>query len=206
VLVQRALVAAEAKHVADLEANRAENQRVLDAAHRATEAAEAKAKAAKEEAYKERQNLLVRILIGIGGLCILAGIGLVIATSGASAWRSGIAVFCGMLCFGLAKVLSHPWFNIVFVVAIVLVVVAAGIYLWRERKHHTEAKALEKVVMVAENKRMIRDAEGHFTEFGAELRAVMDDAHKQVIKGLRKQVEVNKAKDELRAAKEGRVS
>lgn len=130
---QAALVQAQKEQAAELEANRKSNQDKLDAANK-------KADEAVQKAYEERQNLLVRILIGIGALSILAGIGLAIATQGASAARSSIAVFCGLVCFGLAKLLSHPLFNIVFSVSCVLVVAAVGAYFWYERKQDRALK------------------------------------------------------------------
>lgn len=127
------LEAAQKSHEAALAQAQINNQAKLDAAQK-------KADEAVQKAYEERQNLLVRILIGIGAACILAGIALAIATSGASAVRSSIAAACGLVCFGMAKVLSHPWFNTVFVVSCILLVVGGVAYLWYERKHVRELR------------------------------------------------------------------
>lgn len=132
---QAALVEAEKKHAAELVKNQAENQAKLDAAN---------AKAAEEikKAQEANNRLLVWICIGIGSLCILGGIGLLIATSGASAWRSSLAFGCGAICFGLAKLLSHPMFTTYFTVGCVLIVISGLVFLWREHVHTRKQKEL----------------------------------------------------------------
>lgn len=147
---QAALVEAEKRQAAELEKNRAENQSKLDAANK-------KADEAVQKAYEERQNLLVRILMGIGAASILAGIGLAIATSGASIWRSGIAVFCGFLCFGLSKVLSHPYFNTIFSLSCLVVLAGAGVYLWREHKHVLEFRDTAAAKVETETRLLLVD-------------------------------------------------
>lgn len=132
---QAALVEAEKRQAAELKANEAANQAKLDAANRKAEEEIKKV----HDAWNVR---LVWICVGIGSLCILAGVGMLIATNGASAWRSGIAFVCGAICFGFAKLLSHPMFTTYFTIGCVLVVIAVLVFLWRERVHTRETKEL----------------------------------------------------------------
>lgn len=186
-----ALMAAERAHAAALEKNRAENQAKLDAATKAADEA-------KEKAYKERQNLVFYILCGIGGLCIIAGIGLAIATSGASIGRSSVAVGCGAVCFGLAKVISHPWFNTIFAIACVLAAAALGYYLWSERKTLNVVKAKDAALEAADEVKataamLVKAIDetgaavtaGTKTPLGTKLTGEMDKAHKLVVRKLR---------------------
>lgn len=181
---QAALVAAEKQQAAELEKNRAANQAKLDEANK-------KADAAVQKAYEENQKTIVWILVGIGGLCILAGIGLAIATQGTSLVRSGIAVACGGVCFGLAKVISHPWFNTVFIASLVLLAVCGGAYMWYEWKCSRELKEGKVIKETAEQLVQVMDAhgvavtKGEVTPVGAELRGKMDKAHKLAIRKLR---------------------
>lgn len=184
---QVSLNAAEQAHTATLERNKAENQAKIDAAVKRADEAEAKA-------YAERQNLLVRILIGIGALSILAGIGLAIATSGASVWRSGIAVLCGGICFGLAKVLSHPWFNTIFVTSLVLLAAAGAVFLWHERKSALAKEAFTRTVAALDETGVVFDDEGKKTELGNKLEEALDTPHKKLVATLQKAAAIKEAK------------
>jgi hypothetical protein len=179
---QAALVAAERSWSAQLEANRAANQAALDAANRKADEAVAKA-------YRERQNFIFWVLCGIGGLAILAGIGLAVVTSGASAWRSAIAVACGTLCLGLAQVVIHPWFNRALVGSLILAAIGGAVYLWFERKQVVAAKAVEttaeKLVTVMDQEKVAKAPDGTLTPVGIKLSSAMDDAQKKLVHKLR---------------------
>ena len=192
---QVALIAAEKANTAALERNRAANQALLDAA-------EKRADEAVKKAYEERQNIIVRILMGIGALAILAGIGLAIATSGASAIRSGIAVLCGGICFGLARVLSHPLFNVFFVAALAVTAIAVSFYLWRERRESIMADGYIKTVDVLERVNIAdataKDSKGEASTIAGELSKLLDTRQKAIVNELRRVALVRKAKTESR--------
>lgn len=181
---QAALADADLKREAQLKLNEATNQAKLDAANK-------KADEAVRKAYEENQKTIVWILVGIGGLCILAGFGLAIATQGTSLVRSGIAVACGSVCFGLAKVISHPWFNTVFVLSLVLLAACGGAYMWYEWKCNRELKegkvireAAEQMVQVIDD-HGVASTKGELTPAGRALSGKMDKAHKSAIRKLR---------------------
>lgn len=190
---QAALVAAEKAHMADLERSRAENQAKLDAALR--EAAEA-----KEKAYQERQNLLFYILCGIGGLCLVAGIALAFISNGTQALRSAVLGGCALFCFGLAKIVSHPWFNTAFLVCCALAAVGFGFYLWSERREALRQRALQKTAALLERVDMdkvpVEDDDGRPSNLRVELSRKMDTAEKAEVRKVRTALRLKAAKTE----------
>lgn len=183
------------ENLARLEANRLENQRVIDAA-------EKKAAEAVENANRERNSLISRSLIGAGILCVLAGIGLAIATSGASVVRSGIAIAGGAVCFGLAQVISQPWFTYAFAAVLIGLLLAGAGMIWWEWKSARDKRDLKaKLEGVVEEKELVDETLGNVvkvmeesgaavtngtvTELGAKLARKLDKSHKAVIKRFR---------------------
>lgn len=188
---QAALVAAEKAHMAELERSRAENQAKLDAALR--DAAEA-----KEKAYKERQNLIFYVLIGIGGICLLAGAALAFISQGTQIIRSAILGGCALFCFGLAKVVSHPWFNTAFITCCVLGAVGFGFYLWSERRETLRQKAMLKTVSLLDraeiDKVPVMDDDGNPSNLKVELSRKMDTPEKIEVKKILKEMRIREAK------------
>lgn len=191
---QSALLLAEKNQAAALERSRLENQALVDAAKR--EAAEA-----KEKAYKERQNLIFYVLIGIGGVCLLAGAALAFISQGTQIIRSAILGGCALFCFGLAKVVSHPWFNTAFVVCCSLAAVGFGFYFWSERREALRQKAMLKTVSLLDraeiDKVPMTDHEGKPSTLKVELSRTMDTAEKAEVRKLREKMLVTSVKKSL---------
>lgn len=175
---QAALVKAQVEQAAELEKNRAANQANLDAAN-------ARADAEIKKAHEAWNQRMVWLCVGIGGLCILVGVGMLIATSGTSLWRSGLAFGCGAVCFGLAKLLSHPMFTTYFTIGCVLIVTAVGIFLWRERLRTRAQKDLAAEKEAQAEKLCLADTTlKHVVQAVEEVREAHPDANKLLTERL----------------------
>ena len=187
-----ALVTAERSYAATLEKNRAENQAAIDAANRKADEAIAKAR-------DEQNRTMVHIFVGLGVLCILAGIGLAVASSGTSVWRSSICAGCGVCCFGVARLISHPWFWPALGALVAVFLIGGGIIMWRERKQFVRGATLDKLAPLIDERGATDE------KLAAAVGDTLDESHKAELAAVRRAAMIRAAKDALKSAKKGFV-
>jgi len=190
---QAALSTAEKSNLAALERNRAANQALLDAA-------EARADAAEERAKSERHKLIFRSLLGLGISCIVAGIALGVITSGTMLLKSLMLAGAGALCIGLASVISHPLFDIIFGTCIGVACIGGGFYLWHERRDAMKRTAFEKQSKLLDKVDLdaipLKDEDGKDSTLRREFLRKMTDGEKAVVKLVRATAKVKEAEAE----------
>lgn len=190
-VAQAALVKAQADQAAELERNRTENQKKLDAA-------EKRAKEAEDKAAAEQHKFIFRTLLGVGISLFVAGVVMIALTNGTALVKGGLLSAGGAVAIGLAQVISNPWFDKVLTAAIVLGVFAFVGYLIWERKEATERKKVKEelqetqeasafvIKAIDEEGLVVKD--NAKTAFGRHLSSAMDRKHKQVIAKIRTDV------------------
>ena len=191
---ETALVNIVRAYSATLEKNRLANQVQLDAAEKRADSAEQKAR-------YEKHKFIFRSLVGLGIMCILGGIAMAVLTNGAMLIKSLILTGGGMLCLGLAQVISHPWFDRIFGTCVGLIVVAGGFYLWNERRDSLTKDAYKKTVRVLEDEGAIKDENGVATALGDELAIALDSNQKVIVDQIRHTVAIEDAKVAVKEAK-----
>lgn len=182
-----ALLAADARFIAELERNKAANQAALDAANK-------KAADAEEKAKNERHKLIFRALLGLGLACIAGAIAMAVLTNGAMLMKSLILAGGGAVCIGIAQIVSHPWFDAVFGTCVGLAAVGGGIYLWMERRDALAKEAYKRTVAVLDGQHAIKDEEGKETALGVELSKALDTPHKNVVKLIKRATAIKEAR------------
>lgn len=188
---QSALMRAESEHMAQLTRNQAENQARLDAA-------DARAAGAEAKARDERHRFIFRCLLGLGLLCLAGGIAIAVLTNGMSIAKSAILGAAGVVCIGIAQVVSHPYFDAIFGSAVGLVVIGAGVWLRLEKKGATARDGYQRTIDTIDRTGLIdapvTDAKGNPSTFRKELAGEMDEAQKVIVKAMKRKLAVKHAK------------
>lgn len=201
-----AALASQKQLVADSEKERATNKLAYEARLKELGAAVVdandRADKAIDQARKERDGLLSKVILGLSSACFLAGAAILILTSGKELVRGGIALACAAVGFACYWTLNQPWFIYVAWTAIgliVAVVVGLIIYEWHERKQKVaNTKELQdydavwatgkKVMKVLDNFRANASVEAK-PLFDA-LERELDSSHKIILADLRHEVAV----------------
>lgn len=139
---------------------------------------------AKDEAYAQRNALIFWVLNGLGAVCALAAVALAVVTQGRELVRAGIALLFGGAFFGLAKTISSPWFLPVCWAIVGLGVLAAGLYLYVERRNFHSSEALQRTVKAVE--KLKTEAPEEAKKVLATLGVAYDEAHKALVDRIRK--------------------
>ena len=188
---QSALMRAESEHAAQLARNQAENQAKLDAADK-------RANEAEEKAKNERHKFIFRSLVGLGLLCLAAGIAIAVMTNGMSLLKSSILAGAGVVCIGIAQIVSHPWFDAVFGSFVGLVIIGGAVYVWLEKKGATARDGYQRTIDVMERTGAlavpVKDDAGRETTLGAELSRELDRPQKQIVDAVKRKLAIRAAK------------
>ena len=182
---QFALEQAEAAHAATLARNQAENQAKLDDA-------EARVKKAEDDRKNAELREQVKWLRIIGICCLLAAIGIGVATNGMQIVKSAVFGGFALLCFGLAQIVAHPWFMPAVVIAVVCAV-GCGIYwLVVERRGATTRDGYQRTIAALERTKAldlrVDDKHGNPSTLAAELEKDLDEPQKLIVKRFRTRI------------------
>ena len=190
-LSQKNLEEADKRLQEQLKNNQKTNQEKLDAVVKS-------AKDAEEKAMNERNKLIFRSLLGLGISCIVAAIVMAVITNGAMLMKSVMLVIGGAMSIGIAQLLSHPLFDLIFGICMVLTFVGVVVYFIYERSDASEKETLKRVVDVLKTSGAtnltVKNDEERDVLLGDLLSSKLDNTHKEVIKDLKKDNEVKKAK------------
>lgn len=189
---QKNLIEVEKKWEAQLRENAKVSQEKIEQLIKAAQEAEKKA-------YEERHKLIFRWLVGLGVACVAASIALAAVTNGTMIAKSIIIALGGALSIGIAQILSHPWFNIIFGICIFVIVVGLIVYFIYERKIAHKNETLNRVVDVIQNtdatSSIFRNTEGKEQRLGDLFSKKMDDTHKKIIKSIKLNNEIRNVKN-----------
>lgn len=134
--------------------------------------------AAKDEVRKSFMNKLNYVLLGLGGLLILAAVANAWLTGGAGLGKSAILAAGGALCFGLDYVLNAAWFVYVAIGSVILAVIGVSIYLYLEWKDRQKAKAA--LVVNATSGKIVKQLDSTYEAATPEDKKVLDPIFAQL--------------------------
>jgi len=188
---QKSLEESEKRLEQQLKDNQKINQEKLDAANKAV-------KDAEEKANNEKNTLIFRSLLTVGVSCIIAGIAMIVLTNGTMLAKGIMLVFGGVMSIGIAQTVTHPLFNLSFVIFSLLAILGAIIYFFYEKKDACSKETLNKVVEVLEDSSIenlsFQDNGQHILVKDL-LSKKLDEKHKKLIKDIKVKDKINKIKN-----------
>jgi len=147
-------------------------------------AADARVAKVQDEARKAWMAKINYVLLGLGGLFLIAAVANAFLTNGLGLGKSGILAVGSAVAFTLDYALNQTWFQYVVIGAVVVTIIGAGAWAYLEWKAHKALGAAEVVNDTA--KKIVKQLDTTYEAATTEAKAVLDPVFDNLSKAMDK--------------------